>query len=190
MDFGGYRVEGIAARHSVPALGYALRENPRPGRFDLEAARRLRIPEGPLYGALQTGETIECEGRRIAPGQVVGPPRPGRLVVYTGDTRPSPELTERARGADLLIHDATFGDEGRDRARDTRHSTAREAGRAGARARVRRLYLTHLSARYSANPSSLVREAREAFPTAEVAHDGLILEIGYGPERGSAEGAR
>ena len=189
VDFGDYRVEGLPVRHGVPALGYALRENPRPGRFDLGAARSLGVPEGPLFGALQRGEAIECEGRRIEPGQVVGPPRPGRLVVYTGDTRPSPELAEHARGADLLIHDATFGDEGQERARDTHHSTAREAARIGAHARVRRLYLTHLSARYSANASGLEREAREVFPAAEVAYDGLTLEIGYDPEPGSRGGA-
>ena len=190
VDFGDYRVEGIPVRHGVPALGYALRENPRAGRFDLEAARNLGIPEGPLFGALQSGEAIECEGRRIEPGQVLGPPRPGRLVVYTGDTRPSVELTRHARRADLLIHDATFGDDGRERARETHHSTAREAARTAARAGVRRLCLTHISARYSANPSSLEREAREVFPTAEVAHDGLVLEIGYGPEPVPGEGGR
>ena len=191
VDFGDYRVEALRVRHGMPALGYALRENPRPGRFDLAAARALGIPEGPLYGVLHRGESIEFDGRRIESGEVVGPPRPGRLVVYTGDTRPAPELVERARGADILIHDATFGDLSKARARETRHSTAREAARIAARARVRRLYLTHLSARYAADPSSLVREAREVFPATTVAYDGLIVEIGYGaatPAEGKGAG--
>lgn len=166
-------------RHGVSALGYALREHPRAGRFDVEAARSLGVPEGPLFGRLHRGEAVEVGGRRIEPGDVVGPPRPGRLVVFSGDTRPSEEIVERACGADLLIHDCTFGDEGADRARETLHSTAREAAQVARRAGAKRLYLTHLSARYSANPVSLEQEAREVFPDAQVAFDGLTVEIDY-----------
>lgn len=175
-DFG---IEALAVRHGVHALGYALREHPRPGRFDVDRARAMGIPEGPLFGRLHRGETVEVDGRRIGPDQVVGDPRPGRLVVYTGDTRPFDGLIEHAKGADLLIHDATFADEGADRARETFHSTAREAAEVARRADVRKLCLTHLSARYSAQFGPLEREAREVFPGAVVAWDGLTVEISY-----------
>jgi ribonuclease Z len=145
----------------------------------VEAARAFGIPEGPLFGRLHRGETVEWEGRRIEPREVVGGARRGRLIVFTGDTRPADSIVESARGADLLIHDCTFGDEGADRARETFHSTAREAAEVAARAGVKRLYLTHVSARYSANADPLLREAREIFVDSEVAFDGLAVDIEY-----------
>jgi len=179
VDFDGWAVQAFHAEHGVPALGYALVEEARPGRFDVEAARRMGIPEGPLFGRLHRGEAIEVGGRVISPEDVVGQPRPGRKVVYSGDTRPTREAVQMAMGADLLIHEATFGaGEGR-RARETRHSTAAEAAGVAARARVRELVLTHLSARYSETPARLEEQARAVFPASRVARDGLELEIGY-----------
>ena len=175
----GYDVEALVVRHGTPALGFALREHPRPGRFDVEKARALGVPEGPLFGRLHGGEAIEVNGRSIEPAQVVGPPRGGRLVVYSGDTVPAPEVVEAAAGADLLIHEATFSEEEVARARETFHSTAKGAAEVARDAGVHRLYLTHLSARYSANPQPLEREAREVFPVTEVAYDGLAVEIGF-----------
>ncbi len=175
----GYDVEALVVRHGTPALGFALREHPRPGRFDVEKARALGVPEGPLFGRLHGGEAIEVNGRSIEPAQVVGPPRGGRLVVYSGDTAPAPEVVEAAAGADLLIHEATFSEEEVARARETFHSTAKGAAEVARDAGVHRLYLTHLSARYSANPQPLEREAREVFPVTEVAYDGLAVEIGF-----------
>ena len=179
VDFAEWAVHAFRANHGVPALGYALVEEARLGRFDVEKARRLGVPEGPLFGRLHRGEAIEVEGRSVSPGDVVGPPRPGRKIVYSGDSRPTREAVEMAMGADLLIHEATFGaDEGR-RARETRHSTAVEAARVAARARVRRLILTHISARYSETPARLEEQARAVFPATRVARDGLEVEIGY-----------
>jgi ribonuclease Z len=175
----GYRIEAFRVRHGTNALGYALRETPRPGRFDLEAARSLGIPEGPLFGRLQRGESVEVDGRTILANEVVGPSRSGRLVVYTGDTRPCDEVIEASRGADLLVHDATFSEEESDRAHETFHSTARGAAEVAVAAGVKRLCLTHLSARYSANAAPLEREARERFPQARVAYDGLTVEVGF-----------
>lgn len=179
IDFGGWAVQAFAVDHGVAALGYALVEEVRLGRFDVEAVRRLGVPEGPLYGRLHRGETIEVDGRVIAPEDVVGPPRPGRKVVYSGDTRPSRRTVEMARGADLLIHEATFGDDEEQRARETRHSTAAEAARVASRARARKLVLTHISARYSDAPRVLRKQARAHFAATDVAHDGLALELGY-----------
>ena len=117
------------------------------------------------------------DGEVIRAADLVGAPRPGRRLVYTGDTRPCPETVERARGADVLVHEATFGHDEVDRARKTGHSTALEAARVASEARVDRLFMTHLSARYSDDPRPLEEEARTAFPRARVARDGLSHEI-------------
>ncbi len=179
VDFGDWAVRAFRADHGVSALGYALLEEVRPGRFDVEAARRLGVPEGPLFGRLHRGETIEVDGRAVSPAEVVGPPRPGRKVVYSGDTRPTGAAVEMSMGADLLIHEATFGSKEAKRARETRHSTAAEAASVAARAKVRKLVLTHVSARYAEAPGRLEKEARAVFPRARVARDGLEVEIGY-----------
>lgn len=179
VDFGDWAVHAFRADHGVSALGYALIEEARPGRFDVEAARNLGIPEGPLFGRLHRGETIEVEGRAIRPDDLVGPPRTGRKVVYSGDSRPTGEAVVMSMGADLLIHEATFGNEEARRARETRHCTAAEAASVAARAKVRDLVLTHVSARYAEAPARLEKEARAIFPGARVARDGLEVEIGY-----------
>jgi ribonuclease Z len=175
----GYDVVAYEVRHGVPAVGYILAEHDRPGRFDVERARALGIPEGPLFGRLHRGESVEVGGRTFDPAEVVGPPRPGRTVVYSGDTRPVEDTVEAARGAELLIHDGTFTEDEADRAHETFHATARGAAEIASRAGVRRLVLTHVSARYSADPGPLEREASKVFPGTRVAHDGLEIQIGY-----------
>jgi ribonuclease Z len=175
----GYAMEAFATTHGIQSVGWALQEPDRLGRFDVERARALGIPEGPLFGRLHRGEPVEVDGRTVDPAEVVGPARPGRRVVYTGDTRPSPEVVEAARDADLLIHDATFTEEEADRARETNHTTALGAARVAAGAGVRRLVLTHLSARYADDPKVLEEEARTVFPGAVVAHDGLVVEVPF-----------
>lgn len=177
VEFDEYDVVAFPADHRISALGYAFVEHERRGRFDVERARALGVPEGELFGKLHRGDTVEFDGRRVVPADVVGPPRPGRVVVYTGDTCPSEATIEIAKGASLLIHEATFGDEEADRAAQTHHSTARGAAALASEAGVRRLYLTHVSARYSDDPSELEAEAREAFPEAVIARDGLTIEI-------------
>ena len=179
VPFDGWAVHAYRADHGVPAIGYALVEEVRLGRFDPEAARRLGVPEGPLFGKLHRGESVVVDGRAIAPADVVGPPRRGRKVVYSGDTRPTRETVEIARGAELLIHEATFGADEVARARETRHSTSAEAARVALRAGVQELVLTHVSARYSENPARLKAGGRKVFPACRVARDGLEIEIGY-----------
>ncbi len=176
----GFRVEAFATEHTRRSLGYALIEDDRPGRFDVAAARELGVPEGPLFGRLHRGESVDLEdGRRVRPAELVGPPRPGRKVVYTGDTRPCPETVRISRGADLLVHEATFTEEERGRARDTGHSTAADAARVARKAGVRRLALTHVSARYAERPAQLLEEARAVFPGAELARDGWSTEVSF-----------
>ena len=128
------------------------------------------------------------DGRVIKPEEVVGDPRPGRLVVYTGDTRPSPATVEAARGADILIHEATFLDDEADRAHETFHSTAKGAALVAKEAEVDRLILTHVSARYSEDTGPITAEAREFFPATTVARDGMSLELGYRQDPDSQEG--
>lgn len=177
----GYVVHAYRADHPGGANGYALIEDPRLGRFNAARARELGIPEGPLFGQLHRGEAVRLGGRVVRPDEVVGPSRPGRKVVYTGDTRPCEATAEVARAADLLIHEATFSDEESARADRTGHSTAGQAAELAGRARVRRLVLTHLSARYSDRPGLLEREARTACAgcSIAVAYDGMCVEIPY-----------
>jgi ribonuclease Z len=189
----GFRIQAFATDHTRAAVGFALIEENRPGRFDVDTARRLGVPEGPLFGKLHGGRSVELQdGRVIRPDEVVGPSRPGRRVVYTGDTRPARSTIEIAREADLLVHEATFDDGERERAEDTAHSTARQAAEVAAAARVRQLILTHLSARYSDQPRRLLTEARQVFPKCIVARDGLSVEVGFrdgsdaGPVRGDS----
>jgi ribonuclease Z len=174
----GYRIEAFATRHRMPSLGYALVEDPRPGRFDLDRARALDLPKGPLFGQLQRGEPVTLpDGRVVRPEDVLGPPRPGRRVVLSGDTRPCDATVAAAEGADLLIHEATFGDDEAARAVETAHSTAREAAVVARDAGARRLVLTHLSNRYDMEPDTLLRQARAEMEACEVASDGRTLEI-------------
>jgi len=175
-----FDIVAFRAHHGGSALGYALVEHDRRGRFDVERARALGVPEGPAFGRLHRGDPIEVEGGRVVrPEDVVGPSRPGRRVVYTGDTRPSRDTVDAAQGADVLVHEATFGEDEADRARATRHSTAREAATVARRAGVRALYLTHISSRYAEDPRALERQARKVFRRTTVAADGLAVDIPY-----------
>jgi ribonuclease Z len=162
------------------ALGYALVEENRKGRFNPERARELGIPEGPLWGEIHRGRAVTlADGRVIEPSVLVGAARPGRKLVLTGDTRPCAATVEAARDADVLVHEATFGDEEAERAVETGHSTAREAAAVAAEAGVRTLLLMHFSARYSRDASELGREAREVFERTVVGKDGTEIEIPY-----------
>jgi ribonuclease Z len=166
--------------HSRNSVGFAIIEDHRPGRFDVETARARGVPEGPAFGRLHRGEDVTLEdGSIVSPSDLVGPPRPGRRVVYSGDTRPTPATIEIAAGADVLVHEATFDDSESERARETGHSTAREAAEIAAAAGVRRLVLTHVSARYSDGPTQLLDEAKEVFTTVEIARDGHVIEVPY-----------
>jgi ribonuclease Z len=177
----GYDICAFPTEHGGgPSLGYVLKEHVRRGRFDVEKAKAVGIPEGPLWGKLAKGETIElADGRRLMADGFVGAARPGRLVVFTGDTRPCAATVDAAQDADLLIHEATFGEEERDRARDTGHSTAKEAAQVALAAKAKRLVLSHVSARYSISADELVKEAKEVFANVGVAKDGLEVDIPY-----------
>ena len=181
VDADGYEVRAFETEHRTESQGYVLEEDDRPGRFDRPAAEELGVPVGPKFGRLHDGEPVEAaDGSVVEPDQVVGPPRPGRTVAYTGDTRPRERTVEAAADADLLIHDATFAGEMADRARDTAHSTGREAGEIAARADARRLALVHVSSRYAGDPTPISREAREAFDgECLLPDDGDLIEVPF-----------
>ena len=174
LDFdGGYSIEAFNVRHGGIAFGYALVEQERPGRFDAERAAALGVSFGPYLGRLQRGERVDG----VEPAQVVGPPRPGRRIVISGDTMPCDAVRVAADGADLLVHEATFTSEERERAAETRHSTARQTAALAAEAGVRMLALTHLSTRYAGR--EVLDEARAAFPRTELPRDFDTIELPF-----------
>jgi ribonuclease Z len=175
-----YDVLVFETEHRADTVGYALVEHPRLGRFNPERARELGIPEGPLWGELHKGKVISLpDGRTVGPADLVGAPRRGRSLVYTGDTRPHLAVIEASRGADLLVHEATFGGDEQDRAKETGHSTSAEAARVAAEAGARRLVLTHISSRYNRDTSELLAEAKAVFPETVIARDGMTLDVPY-----------
>jgi ribonuclease Z len=180
VTFDEYVVHCFPNDHRMDGLGFALVEDDRPGRFDPEEAVRLGVKPGPDFGRLQAGETVEG----VSPDQVIGEDRDGRRVVFSGDTRPCQEVLEHSRLADVLIHEATFTDSELDRARDTGHSTARQAAEVARDAEVKLLALTHLSTRYF--PREIRDEARATFANTVVPRDFDAIEIPF-PERGEPE---
>ncbi|HET8624814.1 MAG TPA: ribonuclease Z [Gemmatimonadales bacterium] len=177
---GDYDIVVFETDHRADTVGYAIVEHPRLGRFNPDRARALGIPEGPLWGRIHKGEAVElADGRRIEPAELVGDQRRGRKVVYTGDTRPCASVVDAAAGADLMVHEATFGEDERARAIETGHSTAAQAAEVARQAGVRRLVLTHISPRYSREAPELLAEAKAVFPETIVARDGLTLDVPY-----------
>jgi ribonuclease Z len=176
----GYRVAPFPVAHRGSSLGYVLFEDERPGTFDPGAAVRLGLTPGPEFGRVQHGETV----RGVTPDQVMGPPRPGRKLAISGDTMPCENLRVAAYRADLLVHEATFTEEERERAAQTGHSTAAQAAEVAKAAEVSMLALTHFSTR---NPAGLLRdEARAIFPNTAIPRDFDTIEIPF-PERGGPE---
>jgi ribonuclease Z len=181
----GYRILAFPVHHGVSAVGYAVVEDLRPGRFDVETADALGVPNGPERGALQRGESITLsDGRVLTPDSVLGEARPGRRIVIAGDTAPSDAVRILAEDADLLVHEATFLEDERERAADTLHSTALQAAELARDADVRLLALTHVSPRYFG--PELAREARAVFAATIVPRDFDIVEVPF-RERGEPQ---
>jgi len=172
-----YAVQAVWANHVIPSLAYALVEKPRPGKFNPEKAKALGIPEGTLWSKLQHGHEVKLRnGRVVKPEDVLGPLRPGRKIVYTGDTRPFKGFVKFAAGADLLIHDATLDDVLAERAEEDGHSTPDQAAKHAKKAKVKQLVLTHVSARYD-DVSILLEQARKIFKNTQMAEDFMEIEI-------------
>ncbi len=177
IRFGSFLITPFPVNHRVEAYGYAFIEDDRPGRFDVEAARALGVPDGPEFGRLQRGETVNG----VRPEQVMGETRSGRRIVLSGDTAPCQAVEVFAHGADVLVHEATFMEDERTRARETAHSTAQQAAEIARDAGVRLLALTHLSTRYF--PRDIREEARAVFANTVVPRDFDEISVPF-PERG------
>ncbi len=173
-----YQVSCCETLHSVPSFAYCLEEFDRPGTFDISEAKRLGIPEGELYGKLQHGQNIIYEGKTIKSAQVVGPPRKGRKIGISGDTRPTEELVKFFKGCDLLVFESTYGRDKQEKAIENGHSTAWEAASIAKTAKVDKLFLTHFSARYD-ETSVLVKEATTIHKNVEAAEDLKVIRISY-----------
>jgi ribonuclease Z len=172
-----YRMEGAWAEHSKPNIAYRLTVGSSRGTFMPKKARKLGIPEGPLWSRLKGGESVKLEdGRVVEPGEVLGEPSSGKVIVYSGDTRPSESLTRLAKGADVLIHEATLSDALAAAAERDGHSTAGGVAKIASDAGVGRLILTHISARYK-DSGVLLAEAKKFFPGAEIAQDMASYEL-------------
>ena len=185
LERGEYVIETFPVDHGVSALGYVLVEHERPGRFDVEAADALGIPAGRERGTLQAGDPVTlADGRVVTPDSVLGPARPGRKLVITGDTAPAPSVVQAAHGADLLVHEATFADAEKERARETLHATASEAAEVAKLAEVRLLALTHVSTRYFG--AELAQQARALFPETVVPRDFDVIDVPF-RERGAPQ---
>lgn len=180
VDFDGYEIQVLRVRHRGEAYGYALFEHDRPGRFDAELAKRLGVEFGPDFGRLQRGETVNG----VTPDQVIGEARRGRRLIFTGDTAPCDMVRETAANADVLVHEATFLDEDRERAHETGHSTARQAAELAREAGVRLLALTHISTRYAGR--QIREEAQQTFASTVVPSDGDWIDVPF-PEKGPPE---
>jgi ribonuclease Z len=180
LERDGYQIAPIPVAHRGSAFGYVLFEDERPGAFDPKAAVALGLTPGPEFGRVQSGETV----RGVSPAHVLGRPRAGRKIVLSGDTSPNAALRVAAHGADLLVHEATFADEERERAAETGHSTAGQAASVAQDAEVTMLALNHVSTRY---PAGLLRdEARARFHNTVLPRDFDAIEVPF-PERGEPE---
>ena len=184
MALDGADLRAFPVEHSVRAIGYALVEQERPGRFDPETAKRLGVEEGPAFAALQRGEAVTGTLGPVRPDDVMGESRPGRRVTITGDTAPCHATVDAARGAELLVHDASFAEEEVQRAADTGHSTVGQAAAVAREADVKMLALVHISSRY--HVGKVIEEAREVFEPAVAPRDFDVVEIPF-PERGEPQ---
>ena len=185
LERDGYAIDSFRVEHGITAIGYRLVENARPGRFDVDEATRLGVPGGRERGLLQRGESVTlADGSVVTPKDVLGEARAGRTVVITGDTAAAKSVVDAAQGADLLVHEATFLADERDRARETGHSTAGDAADVAREAGVKLLALTHVSTRYFGH--QVVEEATQLFPATVVPRDFDLVTIPF-PERGEPE---
>jgi len=177
LDFDEYVICVIRVKHGIPSLAYCIDEKMRPGKFDKPKALKLGIPEGPLFSKLQKGKTITLDaGRKIKPDVVLGPPRKGRKIVISGDTKPVDEMINFAKDADILIHEATFDSELEDVAGEYGHTTAAQAAEIAKKSNVSKLFLTHISPRYL-DHRILENEANKIFKNSFVPKDFQEVEV-------------
>jgi len=177
-----YEVYAKGTVHSMKGYSFLLKELPRPGRFNVERARELGVPEGPLWRMLQEGRRVTVGGMVVEPSMVLGPPRPGRIIGFSGDTKPYRSLSSFFRGADLLVFEATYSEGDSLKAKENLHSTSVEAAKIASEAGARMLALVHLSARYN-DPTAIYLEAKRYHDNVVVPQDFDVIEVPY-PDSG------
>lgn len=171
-----YDILCCAAEHSVSAYSYLFIEKDKPGSFDAKKADKMKIPDGVVRGKIKSGLDIEVDGKLIKSSELVGPTKKGIRIGISGDTRPTKQLGEFFSKCDYLIFESTFSDENEDRAKETGHSTAKEAGILAKKSQVKHLILTHFSTRYT-DVSELVSEAKAEHESVVAAEDYLEIKI-------------
>lgn len=175
-----YNVEAVHSNHAISSFAFSFLENPRPGKFHPEKARLFGIPQGEAWGRLQLGiDFVRPDGKVVQAREVVEPPRNGRKIVYTGDTRPFPDFARFAKDADYIIHEATFDDDLIEKANLDGHSTPSQAAQQAKDANAKNLVLTHISARYAESHVLLI-QAQKIFQNSKIAEDFLELELPLG----------
>lgn len=177
MENNLFSIRSALAEHVVDSFAYSFEEKPRPGRMLVDKLEKLGVPRGPLWGRLQSGQQVVFRGHALDPAEFVGPPRRGRKIVYSGDTRPCQRIVDLSLNADILIHEATFDSSMVERAKTEGHSTALEAAEVAKRAGVKRLFLFHISPRYEKNPEILLSEAHQVFPNTDLAEDLVAVDV-------------
>jgi len=176
VDGPDYSVKAVAVSHLAHSLAYVYEERHRAGRFDANKARELGVPEGPLFARLQDGAEIEVEGRVITPAMVMGPPRRGLKVAYSGDTVPDQRFITAADGSDAMVHEATTDSSLEEKANLYMHSTAKQAAEAALQAHAKKLFLVHISGRYD-DAAPLLEEAKKVFLESYLPNDLDVFEI-------------
>lgn len=176
LDFDGYSISTFSANHNIPTLGFVFKEDDKKGRFNKQRALDLGIPEGPLFSKIHGGNPVRVDGKIIEPEEVVGPPRKGRQIVYSSDTKPSLEIIDAAQNADVLIHDGTLDSSLSDKALKHDHSSVDMAARAAREAGVKKLFITHISPRYE-DTASLELDAKEIFENSTIPSDLFEYEL-------------
>lgn len=170
-----YVITAQSVHHNVPCLAYSIEELKKP-RFLRQKAIELGVPVGPAFGKLHNGEEVEIEGKIIKPEQVLGPPRKGNKITYSGDSAPCEEMIEIAKDSTLLIHESTYIQEDKDKAEENFHSTSMDAATIAKMSNSKQLVLTHISTRYT-DTRHLLDEAKEVFENTQLAKDFMKIEI-------------
>lgn len=175
-------VTAASAIHGVEAFGYRVQEKDVPGSLKAALLKGMNIPPGPVYSKIKKGEIVTLEdGRTINGEDFLEPPKKGRAVVFSGDTRVSDKIKELARDCDVLVHEATFAKDDVKLAFDYFHSTTEQAAVTAKEAGAKQLILTHISARYQGEASlELQKEAAAVFPNSITAYDFLEVQVPRG----------
>lgn len=170
-----YIIKSQHVNHNVPCLAYSVEELKKP-RFNREKAIELGVPVGPDFGRLHNGEEVEIDGKIIKPEQVLGPPRKGNKITYSGDTTPCSEMVDFAKDSTILIHESTYMSEDADKAVENFHSTSADAAKIAKDSNSKELILTHFSTRYT-QTDRLLKEAKEIFENTKLAKDFMKIDI-------------